>query len=120
MAVDHHSLGLRYADEVRPVGDKVSIEILPRREIILQLNKALGERGSERFRFARIAGIGPRADTCGANVGDVVLVGIFCGEDVNGHGSDQPGWDQIWLSFPRADARIIRDKEIVALVEDYG
>ena len=118
--IDHRALGIRYADEVRPIGDKVAIEVLPRRETILLLDKALGERGSERFRFARVTGIGPRADTCGVKAGDIILVGIFCGEDLNGHGADRPGWDSYWMSDARSDARVIRDKEIVALVEDYG
>ena len=121
--VDRRVLGIRYANEVNPCGDKVTIEILPRRETIVQYNKALGEAGMERLRFARVVNIGPRArldDVNGANIksGDVVLVGIFCGEDING-AAFTPGWNQYWLTDSRSDAHIVRDKEILAVVEGY-
>ena len=120
--VDRRILGIRYADEVRPCGDKVTIEILPRRELIVRYDKALGEPGMERVRFARVVNIGPKvhlddADGRDCKPGDLLMVGIFCGEDINGT-ANKPGWNQYWMTDPHSDARIMRDKEAIAVVDD--
>jgi hypothetical protein len=78
----------------------ILIRIIPREQKIIVLRRFLGDLGSQAYRRATGEEIGPEVQD--VKVGDVVLVGRFCGRDVD----------------PDLDTRIIRESEIEAVVEE--
>ncbi len=76
------------------------ITVLPREQSIIVLRKYMGSIGSIGYLKAKVDAVGP--EVTDVKVGDTVLVGRFCGLDIE---SDN-------------DVRCVRDSEIQAVIED--
>jgi hypothetical protein len=94
---------------LKPRKAYILVEVLPREDkYVILLRHHRGDRGSERFRHARVLEVGP--DVQDVRKGDLVLIGQFAGLEA---------YDRIDIMQGRKpDHRIMRVNEIEAVLEE--